>query len=246
MSEANTFGCFYKKADVKQGGNACKHAQMVAAVFGVVPYDDHPETCKATPGTNEEQFTLQVGPDTANVVFIKLENAPLESSLIDVGNGVEVAINGPYRNLPEPSKVEPGREFDCASGQFGADGKSLSQIKYILDVNRKAHKNAQGEHEIHSDLAGFMHPCTVGSSTLCTEPMVLEDPAKPRKDIKDPMLIAQVHHEVRKTDKRGCKWGTNSNKNAAVISRRLNQHLYNKYPDAKEVDLINMRPPYTP
>ncbi|TKC99770.1 hypothetical protein [Polyangium fumosum] len=56
---------------------------------------------------------------------------------------------------------------------------------------------------------------------------------------------AQVHHVVPMTDRRSCPWGTNSNKNAAVISRGLNQYLYNKVPPEKEVLRINQVPPYT-
>jgi hypothetical protein len=55
-----------------------------------------------------------------------------------------------------------------------------------------------------------------------------------------------VNHEVRRTDKRGCPWGTNANKNAAVISGKLNRALYNNYPSKEEVEQINKVPPYTP
>ena len=47
-------------------------------------------------------------------------------------------------------------------------------------------------------------------------------------------------------DKRNCSWGTNSNKNAAVISRKLNRFLWNKNPPADEVKKLNNATPYTP
>ena len=55
-----------------------------------------------------------------------------------------------------------------------------------------------------------------------------------------------MNHVVRKTDKRGCPWGTNANKNAAVISGRLNRYFYNNPPLKAEVEQINKVPPYTP
>jgi hypothetical protein len=94
---------------------------------------------------------------------------------------------------------------------------------------------------IHSDLAGFTYPCEddCGKPKVCTEPLILNTTGK------DPNA-AQVHHEVRKTDQRGCPWGTNSNRNAVVISARLNKHLYNNYPSAAEVIQVNKVPPYAP
>ena len=56
----------------------------------------------------------------------------------------------------------------------------------------------------------------------------------------------QVHHIVPTKDKRGCPWGTNSNKNAAVISRKLNLHPTNDNPPADEVAQINKVLPYAP
>jgi hypothetical protein len=237
LSAGGTFGCFYKKAQVKPYGDACKHAQMVAKVYGAqLQYEDHPLTCKAVPGTNEEQYTLQVGPDSVHVVHIDLLYAPLETSDIDV-NGVPTAINGPYRNLPEPPKVKVGGRFDCASGQVGPDGKPMQQRKWILEVNKKAHGGV-----IHSDLAGFTWPCEddMGDPTTCTE----EDELLEKST--DLAKAAQVHHEVRRKDLRGCKWGTNSNKNAVVISAKLNNYLSNKYPTKEEVDWVNKLAPYTP
>jgi hypothetical protein len=55
-----------------------------------------------------------------------------------------------------------------------------------------------------------------------------------------------VHHVIRMTDLRSCAWGSNSNKNAVVISRKLNGFLHNKYPQADEVNRVNQVPAYTP
>lgn len=57
---------------------------------------------------------------------------------------------------------------------------------------------------------------------------------------------ARVHHIVRRRDLRGCDWGTNANKNAAVISDKLNNRLKNYYPSANEVNQINNVAPYSP
>ena len=234
LSAGGTFGCFYKKAQVKPYGDACKHAQMVAKVYGAqLQYEDHPLTCKAVPGTNEEQYTLQVGPDSVHVVHIDLLYAPLETSDIDV-NGVPTAINGPYRNLPEPSTVKPGGRFDC----YHIDG--VKQRERILQMNRDAHKNDAGVGEIHSDLAGFTWPCNEKDTPICTEKTVLIDGSPDRAK------AAQVHHEVRRKDLRGCWWGTNSNTNAVVISAKLNNYLSNTYPSANEVNWVNALPAYTP
>jgi hypothetical protein len=47
-------------------------------------------------------------------------------------------------------------------------------------------------------------------------------------------------------DKRSCSWGTNSNKNAAVISAQLNQFFTNNNPPAEEVKKLNNATAYTP
>jgi hypothetical protein len=47
-------------------------------------------------------------------------------------------------------------------------------------------------------------------------------------------------------DKRRCSWGTNSTKNAAVISHALNTWLSNKNPPAEEVKRLNNATAYTP
>lgn len=100
--------------------------------------------------------------------------------------------------------------------------------------------------EIHSDLVGFMWPCEDnGMPKTCTEPLVLKDPEGKGTSQYDP-LAAQVHHVVPMKDKRLCPWGTNSNKNAAVISRTLNIYLTNNYPPAAEVVQINSLAAYPP
>ncbi len=228
-----TFSCFYKKADVvgtaTKEGKACVDAKMIATIFGASPYADQ---YKCQPSGTD--YSLQVGPDVMNVIYIKYGEAPLETSLIDV-NGVPTAINGPYRNLPEPPNVKVGGSFYCASGQVGADGKPIMQRKWILEVNRKAHGGV-----IHSDFAGFTWPCDEPGKPICTEETELIDGSP------DLAKAAQVHHEVRATDRRGCKWGTNSNSNAVVISRKLNRFFWYKYPSANEVNWVNNIPPYTP
>jgi hypothetical protein len=199
---------------------------MIADIVQAAPYDKQYK-CLQTPGM--EDYWLQVGPDPGIHIEIKYGIAPLETSLIDVG-GVPTAINGPYRNLPEPSTVEPGKDFHC----YRIDG--VTQKERILQMNRKAHGG-----KIRSDLAFFEYECDGPSAPKCLEPEFLNEPSKGY----DPNA-PQVHHEVRKTDLRGCKWGTNSNKNAAVISAKLNGYLSNNYPTKAEVEQINTVPPYTP
>ena len=55
-----------------------------------------------------------------------------------------------------------------------------------------------------------------------------------------------MHHVVPMNDKRSCSWGTNSNKNAAVISRALNRHFTNNNPPEDEVKRLNNAQAYTP
>jgi hypothetical protein len=64
--------------------------------------------------------------------------------------------------------------------------------------------------------------------------------------LSHPGLIARVHHVVPKKDKRLCSWGTNSMKNAAVISHELNEYFTNDNPPAEEVKRLNNAPAYTP
>jgi hypothetical protein len=205
---------------------------MVAQVFGAASYAEG-YTCQEVPGTNKENYTLQVGPDSAQVVRIDLVDAPMQHPLIEVDAVPTIAVNGPYRNLPEPQDLAPGNDFYKKSPD--KNGNLVVQHDLILKVNRDAHGG-----EIHSDLAGFEYPCDGPDQPLCKEPLVLQV-ARPN----DPDA-AQVHHVARAKDTRCCPWGTNSNANAAVISRKLNRYFTNKYPLADEVNWVNKVPAYTP
>ncbi|MDC3959246.1 hypothetical protein [Polyangium jinanense] len=232
MSVADTFDCFYQEWE-----DACADAVKIGEVSGNAPYA---KDYKCQPVGNGD-YTLQVGSDVANKITINHQAAPLQTSLIEI-KSVPTEVSGPYRNLVEVTTIKPEKDFNCSSGQVGADGMTMSQRKWILQVNRKAHGG-----KIHSDLAGFTWPCKDENCkpTMCTENLVLLDP----DDEKTPRYDsdrAEVHHVVPMKDLRGCPWGTNAYKNAAVISRRLNQHLKNKVPPIKEVTLINNVPPYTP
>ena len=224
MSEANTFDCFYKEWKA-----ACADAVKIAEVAGAAPYDKG-YTCQPV---GNGDYTLQVGPDVANKITINYQAAPRQTPLIEI-DGVPAEVNGPYRNLTEPQMLGPGNDFYKKT--VDKNGKLVVQHDLILNVNRDAHGG-----QLHSDLAGFTYPCEEdGKSTMCTEPLVLK--ATPPYDPE----AAQVHHVVRRKDKRCCPWGTNSNKNAAVISRKLNAYLTNNHPSADEVKQINQIPAYTP
>lgn len=219
MSEVSTFDCFYKKWE-----DACADAVKIGEVWGG-PNAAYKKgyACQSVPGSKD--YTLQIGPDIANKITIYYQKAPRQTPLIDVG-GVPTEVNGRYRKLPEPATVEPGREFFCSNAQRQA----------ILQANRNAN-----EGKLKSDLKGFTWPCEEnGVATTCIEEEVLKEspPSDPN--------AAQVHHVVRRLDKRSCPWGTNSNKNAAVISRRLNRFLTNNEPGANEVTTINALPPSPP
>jgi hypothetical protein len=228
LSVVNTFDCFYKTWQA-----ACADAVKIAEVAGAAPFDKG-YTCQPVVGT--EDYTLQVGPDVANKITINYQAAPRQTPLVEV-DGVQTEVNGPYRNLTEPQNLGPGESFYCNS--VDKNGNLVVQRDLIIQVNSKAHEDKK----IHSDLAGFEYPCSVDENCqpiICKEPLVLK--AGPPND----QNAAQVHHVVRRKDKRGCPWGTNSNKNAAVISRRLNIYLTNNHPSADEVKEINNVAPYTP
>ena len=227
MSEAGTFDCFYKEWQ-----DACADAVMIAEVYGAAPFDKG-YTCQPV---GNGDYSLQVGPDVALKIFIYYEDAPRQTPLIEI-DGVPTEVSGPYRNLTEPQKLGPDEGFYCASGQVGADGLPLNQRQWILQVNKNAHGG-----QLHSDLAGFEYPCLDESCnpTTCIEPDVLKIGPKGDPD------AAQVHHVVPRRDQRRCPWGTNSNKNAAVISRKLNRYLTNNPPPAEEVKRLNNAKAYTP
>jgi len=235
------FNCWYKEEDIlgpdNDGtGKACKAAKKIGEVSGLAQYD---QTYKCQKNEATGDYWVQVGSDSTNKIDIKLGDAPLETSLIDV-DGVPTEINGPYRNLPQLTTIKPGGDFYCKTGIPAPDGGTLSQRDWILQVNRSANGG-----KLRSDLAGFTFTCKVcGKFTKCTEPEFLNEPPPPDAGY-DPKA-AEVHHEARRTDLRGCDWGSNANGNAAVISSRLNKHLKNKYPLKKEVEQINKVAPYSP
>jgi hypothetical protein len=227
MSVVNTFDCFYEKWE-----DACKDAKKIGEVAGIVPYDESYE-CEPDGVGN---YTLQIGPDVANKIQINYQAAPRQTPLVEI-DGVPTEVNGPYRNLTEPKTLEPGQPFECDSGMVDENGDGLTQRDWIVQVNR----NANGG-KIHSDLAGFTWPCEDEECKpkICKEPLVLPDPEDPSR------TYPNVHHVVPKKDKRGCWWGTNSNKNAAVISAKLNQYFTNNNPPADEVKMLNNATAYTP
>lgn len=213
MSEAGSFGCFYRF--IKK---ACADAKQIGTISGNAPYDPKYDCVAVGNG----DYTLQIGSDSANKLFIYLVDAPRQSPLIEIG-GISTAVNGPYRNLPEPQKFGIGEPF------------SNDQKTLILQANRS--KNGGG---IHSDLAGFEYPCDGPDKPLCKEPLVLQIASPNDSD------AAQVHHVIRMNDKRCCGWGTNSNSNAVVISRKLNRYFWYNYPSGDEVTWVNNIPPYVP
>jgi hypothetical protein len=146
-------------------------------------------------------------------------------------------VSGPYRNLVDPPGVGPGEEFRANSGMSDGDGGFLEQKYWILKVNSNAHDGG-----VHSDLAGFKWTCpgADGAPTTCVEPDILPDPLDPAS------TSPQVHHVVPMKDLRCCPWGTNSYKNAAVISTGLNQFFKNNNPPAEEVKQLNNAKAYTP
>ncbi|MDI1437513.1 hypothetical protein [Polyangium sorediatum] len=198
--------------------DACADAVEIGEVSGNAPYDEG-YTCQPV---GNGDYTLQIGSDVANKITINYQAAPRQTPLIEV-DGVPTEVNGPYRNLPELEPFGPGKVF------------SEKQRAQILQANRNKHGG-----EVHSDLAGFMFPCEKGKPQLCPEPDVLNDP---------PQWLdasAEVHHIVPKKDKRCCPWGMNSNKNAAVISHKLNDYFTNNAPPMEEVLKLNNAEAYTP
>ena len=218
VSVNDTFDCFYQKWQ-----DACADAVKIGEVSGNAPYDKG-YTCKPDGVGN---YTLQIGPDVANVTYITYQTAPRQTPDTDI-MGVPTGVNGPYRDLPDPAGVAPGNLFNVNSGVSDGDGGVLTQAGYMLQVNKNANDGG-----ILSDLKGYTWPCPGedGGVTLCTEVDFLDPDAGPTQ--------ANVHHVVPKKDKRCCPWGTNAYKNAAVISRTLNLHLSNDNPTVKEVMQLN-------
>jgi hypothetical protein len=231
-----TFDCWYKTWE-----EACKEAVRIGAVSGNAPYDPG-YTCQPVGNGN---YTLQTGSNVSNVTRIFFDHAPRQTPLVEV-DGMLVEVNGPYRNLMEPNGIEPGQTFYCPSGIVNDKNEPLNQRQWILQVNRNAHGG-----EIHSDLAGFKWSCKRLDENCnvvneeCEEPLVLYDPDVDEAPFH-PGSIARVHHVVPMNDKRSCAWGTNSPKNAAVISHELNTYFSNKNPPEDEVKRLNNAPAYTP
>ena len=241
VSVAGTFDCWYETWQ-----KACENAVLIGEASETTQYAKGYE-CQPDGVGN---YWLQTGSDPSVRTWIYYQNAPRQTPLVEV-DGMQVEVNGPYRNLPEPPTLGLAQPFNkCFSGMVDENGDGLSQRDYILQVNRNAHMNDAGVGEIHSDLAGFKWPCERVDEDCktvveeCEEPLVLADPDKPAPF--DPGSIAQVHHAVPMMDKRSCAWGTNSNKNAAVISTKLNKWLSNKNPPPEEVKQLNKAPAYTP
>lgn len=225
VSEANTFDCFYK-----EWPKACAEVVRVGEVSGNAPYDKG-YTCQPD---GQGNYWLQTGSDVANRTWVYFMEAPRQAPRIDI-NGVPTEVSGPYRNLVDPNQVGPGNMFDRPSGMFNNNGDPIDQQKWVLAVNRK---NNGGK--IRSDLAGFKFPCKKGSPEICTEPDFLEDAIDPVG------TYPNVHHVVPRQDKRCCSWGTNSYKNAAVISQKLNNHFTNDDPPEEEVNRLNNAAAYSP
>jgi hypothetical protein len=228
ISVSNTFDCFYKTPQ-----KACEDAVKISEVYGAPPYEDHPDSCQKAGAT--ENYSLQVGPDVANTIPINYQNAPRETPLIET-DGVPTEVNGPYRNLSEPPKVAPGEDFWCKT--VDKNGNSVIQRNLIIQTNSQANGGT-----IKSDLAGFEYPC--GEDANC-KPIICKEPPFLKAGPKGDPDAAEVHHVVRRKDLRDCDWGTNSNKNAVVISGKLNRRLKNKYPSVDEIKRVNQVPAYTP
>lgn len=222
-----TFNCFYQKWE-----KACEDAVQIGKVSGNAPYD--PGYMCEPVGNGD--YTLQIGPDKSNITRIYLEPAPRQTPFIPV-DGMAMEVSGPYRNLVDPKEIGPAYPFDRNSGVPDGSGGFLKQRDWVLAVNRK-HNGGK----IRSDLAGYKFPCKPDGvvSEMCTEPEFLEDPFDPVG------TKPNVHHVVPMKDPRCCIWGTNSYKNAAVISQKLNAHFANNDPPAEEVKRLNSAPAYTP
>ena len=224
MSEVGTFDCFYQKWQA-----ACADAVKIGEVSGNAPFDKG-YMCQPDGVGN---YTLQVGADVANKIVINYQAAPRQTPLTEI-NGVPTEVSGLYRNLPDLAGVGPGSKFNLNSGVPDGDGGFLNQQELILQVNKNANDGG-----VRSDLAGFTWTCKGedGGDTTCIEPDFLPDPEDPGA------TKPNVHHVVPMTDKRCCAWGTNSYKNAAVISSKLNGYFTNNNPPAKEVEQLNNASP---
>lgn len=144
-------------------------------------------------------------------------------------------INGPYSALPDDF-------FYCntqyAAGQSGFDFTQTQKNK-IKQVNKQFPSNGN---KIRSDLAGFKY--SYNGQTFTEPDFLTETPLLPNS--------VEVHHIVPRKDKQSCSCGANSVKNAALISRQLNQFLTNNprttvmdmNTGMSELDFIQAKPKY--
>lgn len=147
---------------------------------------------------------------------IRFDLAPPEPHCSD-------AVSGPYRECADDfvfcgvpdTKGQPGFEF----------------TKTQRDTIKKTNSANNGNHYL-SDGRGFRYPkpdkqkcigkeeTTPNGRKMCVEPNFV--------DGVDPALNSpQIHHIVPRRDRTGCNCGANSMKNAAVISKQLNDVLKN-------------------
>ena len=132
-------------------------------------------------------------------------------------------INGPYSDFaPDHSYQVCGKTYtETYRGMVFTE----DQKKKIRDINKKSTTN--GTNAAKSDFAGFCWPklanmdCveTSAGSGICKEQATL---------VNFPFSAwnaSQIHHILPRTDKRECACGTNSVKNAAIISNHLNQYF---------------------
>jgi hypothetical protein len=132
---------------------------------------------------------------------------------------VNIPVSGPYSNLSDDftacgqnySQGVAGAEFTQTQKD---DIKALNRVQFSAPANTN-----------RSDLAGFCFPkppkgCYPGfevSDKVCKEP-----------DTPLPSSQMQVHHIVPRSAGNSCPCGTNSPKNAMVISAKLNNYFSNK------------------
>ncbi|AZN99485.1 hypothetical protein EJ066_21475 [Mesorhizobium sp. M9A.F.Ca.ET.002.03.1.2] len=128
-------------------------------------------------------------------------------------------IQGPYRNREGPYKACLATQTTTHNGMVFA----IDQKAQVKAINKAKHG------KITSDLAGFCYPKPKASEcikkynrsgTICIEPADLNNQSQKRDS-------AEVHHVVPRNDRRGCPCGKNDMKNAAVISRQLNNFFSN-------------------
>ncbi len=136
-----------------------------------------------------------------------------------------VNVNGPYRQCPD-SFTLCGTKYTEAINGFDFTSTQKKTIK-------KANWAKNGK--LKSDLAGYRYTY---NGVSYVEPEFLDE--SPNKNANSP----EIHHVLPKKDRQGCNCGSNSMKNAAVISHRLNQYFLNNKRETAEVQMINSKEPY--